>query len=171
MIIVTRNERKLEWRGSVVLQPRRGGSRRRGDLRWGRWRHAAKPTGEGWLWWVQSGLGEVADMAVRWIWKWWTVEDELELELSSAVMELGGWKRTEGMHWCLREGRRGRWILQDGQILLPKAAVRCCVASSARAVVTERWAARRRWRAAAADPWNRELKHETCFHVSIEIVA
>jgi hypothetical protein len=30
------------------------------------------------------------------IWKWWSVEGELELELSSAVMELGGRRRTEG---------------------------------------------------------------------------
>jgi hypothetical protein len=76
------------------------------------------------------------------LWRaWWQVnwtEVErggwIELELLTAAVASGGRRRTEGVLWCLREGRRGRGKLQDSQLLLPKVVAGSYMASAHGAV-------------------------------------
>jgi hypothetical protein len=39
-------------------------------------------------------------MVTRRIWKWWSEEDEFELELLTVAMASGGRKEMEGALWC-----------------------------------------------------------------------
>jgi hypothetical protein len=65
------------------------------------------------------------NMRARQIGVWWSEEGEFGVVVLMVAMASGGRRRTEGVLWCLREGRRGHWKLQDGQLQLAKAMASC----------------------------------------------
>jgi hypothetical protein len=91
-------------------------------------------------------------MRARRIGEWWSEEGEFGVVVLMVVMASGGRRRMEGVLWCLREGRRGDWKLQDSQLQLAKAVASCCMAARTGMALAERWAARWRWRATLLPP-------------------
>jgi hypothetical protein len=76
-----------------------------------------------------------------------------------------GRKKNGGVLWCLREGRRGRGKLQDGQLLLPKAMAGSCMVSAHGAVQGRRAMSGKLLRGMAERTESSTLQHFNMLHM------
>jgi hypothetical protein len=93
----------------------------------------------------------------------------LELELLTVAMASGGRRRTEGCSVAQVGEEEVAGGFKMASSCFPRRWRSCCMGKHGQAAWHARW-----WQAEGVELWppsNREMKHETCFHVSIETTA